>query len=268
MDSSRRELFKSVIPKAEGHDGEREKDEDDKTASAVLSRRDAMKFLTGLSMLFASERGLGASKNASDEKQSEDLGQLSKRDLPLKLSIGDVQSEVGNLHNSLKEKPYLNTAIESGLLTASKYIGNKILKRLGIPVGTWNSKYNKGTQEKSLSIREKIEAGLIIGGIKPLTEEIMFRLLPSKFLAGKSKEIRWDIGIPTAAIFALRHTYGEDALGKLQFVKTIPLSQFVGGLFYWYLMRQRGFSHAWLGHSVNNSSLVIAKYLFDNIKEK
>ncbi|HEV7424713.1 MAG TPA: hypothetical protein VGO21_06045, partial [Candidatus Paceibacterota bacterium] len=40
---------------------------------------------------------------------------------------------------------------------------------------------------------------------------------------------------------------------ELKIHKSVPLSQFMGGLLYWYLMRERGYSHAVLAHSINNS---------------
>jgi predicted RNA binding protein YcfA (HicA-like mRNA interferase family) len=37
----------------------------------------------------------------------------------------------------------------------------------------------------------------------------------------------------------------------------------MGGLFYWYLMRERGFSHAALAHSTHNATvLAIGKLLY------
>lgn len=52
---------------------------------------------------------------------------------------------------------------------------------------------------------------------------------------------------------------------KLELTKTVPLSQFMGGLFCWYLMREKGFSHAVLAHSINNATeYSIGKYLYES----
>lgn len=106
--------------------------------------------------------------------------------------------------------------------------------------------------------------------VGPVTEETVMRYLPSVVSDIVNREgnpdyfalqpenphqMHWKTGSVMALLFALLHYVGkENASG-------IPLTQFLGGLQYWYLMRTRGFQNAALAHGVNNATAVVADML-------
>ena len=98
-----------------------------------------------------------------------------------------------------------------------------------------------------------------------LFPKTIFHLLPSKIIDQFSKDKKshwWEVGILVSLLFGFAHNLDFDE-GGLKFQKAMPLSQFMGGLFYWYLMRERGFSHAVLAHSTHNATvLAIGKLLY------
>ena len=97
----------------------------------------------------------------------------------------------------------------------------------------------------------------------PISEEFMFRLIPSMLLKqdGSSK---WTVGVPICAAFAFSHNLTRDhsmrsvrvpGTNDIYFsLEHVPLQQFMAGLIYWYLMRTRGFGASLLAHSAGNAS--------------
>ncbi|MEK7509293.1 MAG: CPBP family intramembrane glutamic endopeptidase [Patescibacteria group bacterium] len=86
--------------------------------------------------------------------------------------------------------------------------------------------------------------------IAPTVEEIGFRLLPSLVVdraLGSDAGVLWEVGVPTSILFAQAHTKEG---GRIE---TLPLPQFIAGMFCWYLQRERGFSHALTAHAFNNA---------------
>ena len=93
----------------------------------------------------------------------------------------------------------------------------------------------------------------------PIKEEMLFRIIPSILI--NSEERRWDIGIPSAILFAMVHNIVEpsrakDAIAltdnKVFSLEWIPLPQFMGGVFYWYLAREYGPVAPVVMHMLNN----------------
>jgi membrane protease YdiL (CAAX protease family) len=155
-----------------------------------------------------------------------------------------------------KDPSYSETTIEQGLMILAKLLVSKVFEQLKIAHGNKSLK----SEELIQFLQEKPLEGLIeLGFIGPAMEETIFRLLPS-VLIGKQGQ-RCDVGIPTSALFALIHNIEGDQLNTLKLAKSIPIAQFLGGLFYWYLMREKGFSHAVLGHTINNSAYFIGQLL-------
>ena len=149
------------------------------------------------------------------------------------------------------------TAIEASLFTTAQIISTPLIKALKLPVGRASS------AETEKMLREKpFTSLLLIAGVAPPIEEALFRLLPSYLIAGKNNGQRWDVGVPASAIFALVHSLKFEDGQLLE--KKIPLYQFTGGLFFWYLMRERGYTHTTLGHStVNAIAISIGRLLYE-----
>ena len=167
----------------------------------------------------------------------------------------------------VKKDSYAETVVEEGLMIVAEAIAGSILAELGIETG------NKSIDMDELleRLRDKpLETFLVGAIIDPIGEEALLRLLPSTVLDNMGgKGIDWNVGIPTSAIFALGHNLRYDEFERLRFAKSVPLSQFMAGLFFWYLMRERGFSHSLLAHSLGNSvALAIAKFLIKTYPPK
>ena len=93
----------------------------------------------------------------------------------------------------------------------------------------------------------------------PIIEEALFRIIPSYLSGGAGK--RWDVGIPTSALFALLHNLtaretpglGIPLGAERKLALTwVPLPQFMMGCYFWYLMREHGALAALLTHSGAN----------------
>jgi len=96
----------------------------------------------------------------------------------------------------------------------------------------------------------------------PLLEEALCRLVPSLMVdmaGGKGKQ--WGVGIPATLAFALFHNVTPAGSGhnnlpigfnKELNLAVVPAAQFVMGLFAWHLMRERGYAHAVVFHSLCN----------------
>lgn len=144
---------------------------------------------------------------------------------------------------------YVQTAEQALLMTAAKLIGTHVLKKIGIE---HSNPVTKEDIKKILTLNPKTILAYVIA--YPVGEEAVFRLLPNLFLP-KNGKMRWDVGVPVSMLFAAIHNIDDPVEGKW-FQKSIPLTQFVGSLFYWYLIRERGFSHSVLAHSINNASVI------------
>lgn len=163
--------------------------------------------------------------------------------------------------NALREDAdasYAETALQTELVLAANTLGQFVFKKLGIPLG--NAAITEDSLHQEHEARNPYASLLKDDVLKPILEEAAYRLIPSILLTGgldvsqKSPGTRWDVGIPMTAVFALVHNAHHDEEGKFAFAKNVPIDQFVSGLFYWYLMRERGFSHAAAAHVLNNSS--------------
>lgn len=271
------------------------------------SRRDFLKFVGGL----------GTALSLGEMNSSKTEATLSK--ITVENSIVKLDQGIFFPFENLSEIPisdqsvpsYALTAVETSLLFGTNRIVHKVFEQLGIPEG------NKSISREDLTrlLRDKpIETLIVTGVLGPIGEEWLFRLIPSELLAGRSKEHRWDIGIPTSVIFALIHNarapisviddydrmikrmvkstfdvrkafaepdaYAEglkeelkkvpsevlDTLKQVKFVPSVPMTQFLAGLFFWYLMREKGFDQVVFAHSTNNAlaftmgKLLLEKY--------
>lgn len=89
--------------------------------------------------------------------------------------------------------------------------------------------------------------------LHPLGEEAFFRKLPSALIP-KNLGNFWKVGIPGSLVFAAAHNIATDSDGMRQMhYDTLPVYQFAFGALYWKLMRERGYMHAVLAHSIVNT---------------
>lgn len=102
-------------------------------------------------------------------------------------------------------------------------------------------------------IREDMKDILDASLFGPTREEFFFRFVPNFLISDKSRNSRWEMGIPTSILFAVAHNIERDEMNKLNFKpKFIPLGELIIGLFSWDKMRQKGYNHAVAFHSGNN----------------
>ncbi len=155
------------------------------------------------------------------------------------------------------DSSYLRTIGESGLLFIGKALSVAVLGKLsGKEVGNANGKSFK---ERNLSTI------LASDVVNPAIEEFMFRILPaycvdtyeiehnqSERMDDIVQKTRWKMGIATSVLFALAHNITRDEKGRLVIASHIPLPQFLGGVYNWYVMRTRGMDHAVIAHMTNN----------------
>jgi membrane protease YdiL (CAAX protease family) len=160
-----------------------------------------------------------------------------------------------NLCNVLNVKPntYQETALQTTIYLILEILLVAPLHKV-VPIGN-SIVEDKDSLKRLMNSFQKKPFGtlLLIGVVVPSIEEIIFRYLPSRFLAGKNSEMRWGIGIGSSLLFSLAHNI--DGKDHFKFRKYVPLTQLIGGIFFWYLTRKRGFSHALLSHSLHNSFL-------------
>lgn len=176
-------------------------------------------------------------------------------------TVGALSNTESNSPEASKDIPYTSVALQRlALLAASIGAGIGLSKR-GIPIGAAQSE--KERLEFVHQVIEEPFESLIAGAVlAPIIEEICFRWLPYNVI-GQS----WKVGIPAAAFFALIHNHTEkDSFGipwgeKVIALDTIPLNQFVGGLFYWHLIRTYGINASIFAHGVNNTAAIVAAVL-------
>lgn len=139
---------------------------------------------------------------------------------------------------------YTGTFTEGNLVILAKMVAANLIKNSGNAGQKADPEYFNDPQNI-----------LMIGFIGPLIEEVLFRLIPAGFGTD------WSVGIPATIIFAGVHNIVEVDGKVVLDLKTIPVTQFMGGVFYWYLMKYKGLDHAILAHMQNNLVATIASQL-------
>lgn len=232
---SRREFFKKFISRPQGPGWESDKRESDTTP--ILSRRSFIKFIGVMGAVVALEkigvRTAGAQENKEIAEDSKTKNQqLAQQKINIKESVDLADTQ----KLEPKDNSFKKTAIEQILMMIAESVVNAVFKELGMRVGNQSLSAEKLVEY----LRDKPIIGLIkLGVLGPAIEEALFRALPDGFIDKNDRRRRWDIGIPTSILFALSHNLKREDSGELRFVESVPISQFMGGLFYWYLMRER-----------------------------
>jgi len=192
---------------------------------------------------------------------------------------GDITQAIRNMPHALKENApeYGKTAAQATVLMLAEHIALPVLesvtKRFGVDL------VNRKNDAEAFKLVDEypVLGTLLTTGVGPLIEELIFREGLPKGLEKLLKPLRpkdeddlnWKLGIPLAVLFALIHNVDSDQKEEKVTLKiqtdTIPLGQFLGGVFLWYLRRKKGFDHALLGHAVHNTTYLLLEKVLDSI---
>lgn len=177
-----------------------------------------------------------------------------------------------------KLSPVERTAIEQPLITVGTAVASTIQMdsqpEVREAVRKSGKELRKSLEESGAAELQKKPLFKIISNInffvtQPAIEEAAFRLAPSKIIntvfRGAKGKNAWIAGMPISALFAKIHTYKYP---KELRNKIIPWPQFLMGSYWWYLMRKRGYSHAFMAHAANNLLLYFFVYARYKLKGK
>ena len=169
-------------------------------------------------------------------------------------------------HEGIKQKydqfsdkhPYAATMGETALLFGLRYALQKAGDKVGVPLGHGrkdNASINRFAEEHPVLAASSSTLGT------PITEELIFRELPSRVLEKKGYDdgslVSRRAKLAIAGIFAATHA-GPDA---------IPVPQFIGGLNYNRIHKKRGVKASMLAHATNNA-LYVAKHVIEQKRPK
>ncbi len=265
---SRRGFFKELFPSKKESvpvpEGTQEEIKRFAESHEDVSRRDFLKFLIGLgSALALSHVGIRHAESGKPEEgdpESQEKKQQQPEESQSSASLDKTVQASGEKNKIEGKVPhgYLETMIETSLLYIGELIMNTILAKLKIEQP---SKVMQDPDRIKSLIEKPFEDFILHAIAAPAIEETLFRLVPSAFI-GKKGGIRWDAGIPVSVIFALMHNLEVNEFKEFKFRKVVPLSQFIQGVFYWYLMREKGVTHAMFAHSMHNSLNFIIATVF------
>ena len=104
----------------------------------------------------------------------------------------------------------------------------------------------------------------------PTLEEYVYRKVPDTLINDQSDSYRWDLGLITSTLFAAIHNIAVDGdSGKIKFIKeSMPIPQFVAGLFLWKMQRERGYRHGVVSHIVYNTNSIPVAMITGFLMEK
>ena len=162
----------------------------------------------------------------------------------------DYVNEFANKVNGIeKESPnYSKTVMQAHMVLIGKLMINALF-----PAIVGNAGMTKAVTENYL--RNPVMMWIDVTVLAPLIEEFLFRLIPSKVFGSG-----WTPGLISSVVFAAGHNFVPNEGFSLT---KIPINQFIGGMFCWYLMKEKGIDHALLAHSVNNNIYATALYFND-----
>lgn len=226
----------------------------------VLSRRAFLK------LIFVMCTALGAT-TSNIPASAESMNSAEQSPLPDQnfTPLDDPEEALGPVETSLE---LAQTAIETSLMRLGNLALEKVMDYLRMPHGDAYLTDPKVQEELiQLLTRGDINKVLKYVILPPIGEETLARLAPSMIVdhIGASSQAPW-VGILSSLLFAFSHNFvGNDEMTGDPILSTkIPISQFIVGVFLWRLMREKGFSHALMSHTLYNvESLAIAKLLLE-----
>lgn len=203
----------------------------------------------------------GFKKIANDVKHSASLPPDSDKEPPRNRLVGPAATIPTALAQQVAV--HIGKAMVDKIITDAGFkTGNAGLKKMG---STFTPEERREIEQKLLRAPATTltTAFAKFSLAAPVIEELFFRSAPVTFINAWTKNPQWALGTIIAAGFAVAHNTYKDPnngpnslklVGNWRFATdTVPLSHFIGGMFYWYLARYEGISHAALAHSLNNS---------------
>lgn len=157
-------------------------------------------------------------------------------------------SQENNLHSQSNEDPIpslIETGKETVLLLIAESATFPIFNKLGIPIG------NAGADKTFLKKVASMPSDKLVTSIARVViiEEAAFRLLPNLFLPNNSKDDAWGIGLLSSLLFAGSHNLERNEKKQWSIsIKALPFYQFVNGLYFWKVIRERGFPYSVFAH--------------------
>lgn len=142
-------------------------------------------------------------------------------------------------------------------MSAAQAIINSFLLRRGINIGQSgnreeNGNDSSGQSQVSRASRSSSYTNTLL--YAPLIEEYTFRQVAQDIFVKGTDGMRWDVGVKSSALFAAIHNFYRDDTNRVRYSKdSIPLLQFIGGLYFWKRQREAGIVHAVLAHSLTNA---------------
>ena len=155
-----------------------------------------------------------------------------------------------------KSRIKIGNAGFTSLIAASKE-RSEIAKKNGVP---------------ELTLSQKVAGLAAIGTYltySNVVEETVFRLIPDAVATKLTDEGKhWKTGVGSSLAFAAVHNL-VDKDGKITFSKnTLPIPQFLLGLQYWKIMKDRGIKQAMLAHTVHNTVALGADIALGQYKKR
>lgn len=244
----------------------RHEEAQDTSSDGVYSRRDFLR----RSLIAATAMGVlgyGSVADAGDEPQKkEEIGDEKEKPnvKPLWSWRTLVNSNKRNLKRAGQNKNnYLQTMAETGLMT--------VIQR---KIGPWCKKINIRTGNRAIEsdhleyLRREHPAlfYLSVIAVAPPLEEWIFRLHPTAHLIPEGYHGNaWGLGLLTSIGFAAAHNFKMDFDKqdvRIEFaLDSVPVHQFVAGMYLWYLMQNRGYLHAVLSHTQYNATWSVMSIL-------
>jgi hypothetical protein len=158
-------------------------------------------------------------------------------------------------------KEYVQTSVETALLAVGELMFVKAAHEAGIRIGGRGVSREEINQLASLDLNRVLLSCLVY----PMNETVLFQFFPSLEIDQTDKtkplhergKLHMGVGAVSSLLFAAMHNFAQSKPGSASPITlktdSLPLPQFANGLFFWYLTRKRGVSHALLSHMEMNS---------------
>ncbi len=189
------------------------------------------------------------------------LDQLIQRDFP----EAEGSSEVSANENNDTLKPgssnSSNTSIFDTMLQTFQMMGAELISgvvahKLGINIGNSGMTVDR-IRTMLRNPRNTAFSGTVVAGVY---EEALCRLAPNLLFAPRREGYAWDVGVPSAVVFAGLHNVQRGTSWKECNIKTniLPVPQFIGGIFLHKIFREKSYGHAAFAHAFHNTIPTLA----------
>ena len=230
-------------------------------AEKFLSRREFLKGATVLGGVLLLDRVFPTSHVQAQPLDAPEV-QLSQQSMSVSGFELQSQTQINN-DQSGEEPSLIDTAKEAVVFTVAKLFTRQTLISMGVPITPTSD------NDKDLVLNKPIQAFAEAVVLTPPTEEALFRLLPSLVISRWTNETAWGVGVPISLAFAYTHNFQEVEPKKYEFLKEkLPISHFMSGLYFWMMMRERGFSHATTAHGVGNFTGMMTMRISDKLSSE